>query len=165
MSQNLALRSSVESTPDSDDHLRLEGYLPYKLSVLASEISQAFARVHGEKFGLAVPEWRVLATLGQFGTMTAKQICQHSRMHKTTVSRAVAALEKRKLVALRTNKEDMREVFLMLSEEGGKLYFRLVPIARGFEEALCQNISPDDKAHFEKVICQISSRVEAINLS
>lgn len=160
MSQNSSHRVLIEQHHEAAPPLQLEGYLPYQLTVLASEISQAFAQLHGDMFVLAIPEWRVVATLGQFGTMTAKEICQHSRMHKTTVSRAVAALEKRKLLALRTNREDMREVFLMLSEEGQKLYFKLVPIALGFEEDLCRELSNEDKMIFQKVIRQFSARLE-----
>ena len=96
--------------------LELEGFLPYRLNLLATEVSQTLARVYGKQFGISIPEWRVLATLGQFGVMTARDIGIHSRMHKTTVSRAVAALEKRQLIARRANRSDMREAFLALSE-------------------------------------------------
>ena len=78
--------------------LKLEEFLPYRLNVLASLVSQALSRIYVERYGLGVPEWRVLVTLGQFGVMTGKAIGAHSHMHKTKVSRAVAELEKRKLI-------------------------------------------------------------------
>ena len=56
-----------------------------------------------------------LVTLGQFGVMTGKAIGAHTHMHKTKVSRAVALLEKRKLVVRRANRADMRESFLSLT--------------------------------------------------
>ena len=58
----------------------------------------------------ASPEWRVLVALGQFGWINGKAICTHTHMHKTKVSRAVAILEQRKLIARRANRADMREV-------------------------------------------------------
>ena len=78
--------------------LKLEEFLPYRLNVVASLVSQALSRIYAERYGIGVPEWRVLVTLGQFGTMTAKAIGAHSHMHKTKVSRAVALLERRKLI-------------------------------------------------------------------
>ena len=75
--------------------LALEHFLPYRLNRLSSAVSQQFRAVYGPHHDLTVPEWRVLATLAQFGTMTAKAIGRHSSMHKTKVSRAVRALEER----------------------------------------------------------------------
>ena len=73
-------------------------FLPYRLNVAASLVSQALSSIYAERYGIGVPEWRVLVTLGEFGIMTGKAIGEHSHMHKTKVSRAVALLEKRKLV-------------------------------------------------------------------
>ena len=60
-------------------------------------MSQALSRIYADRYGIGVPEWRVLVTLGQYGMMTGKAIGTHSHMHKTKVSRAVALLEERKL--------------------------------------------------------------------
>jgi len=68
--------------------LKLEEFLPYRLNVVASLVSQALSRVYADRYGIGVPEWRVLVTLGQFGMMTGKAIGAHSHMHKTKVSRA-----------------------------------------------------------------------------
>src|SRR3984893_9102034 len=86
--------------------LKLEEFLPYRLNVVASLVSQALSRIYSERYGIGVPESRVLVTLGQYGVMTGKQIGAHTHMHKTKVSRAVAQLEKRKFIARRTNRAD-----------------------------------------------------------
>ena len=106
--------------------LKLEEFLPYRLNVLANLVSQALSRIYVERYGLGVPEWRVLVTLGQFGVMTGKAIGAHSHMHKTKVSRAVALLEKRKLLSRRMNQEDMREALLSLTPAGRGIYQDLV---------------------------------------
>ena len=93
-----------------DAPLKLEKFLPYQLNVVASLTSQALSRVYSRRYGIGVPEWRVLVTLGQYGVMTGKDIGAHTHMHKTKVSRAVALLEKRKLLLRRANRADMREV-------------------------------------------------------
>ena len=95
--QRHARRRRSAAGRGDDAPLKLEEFLPYRLNVVASLVSQALSRIYAERYGIGVPEWRVLVTLGQYGMMTGKAIGAHSHMHKTKVSRAVALLEKRKL--------------------------------------------------------------------
>src|SRR5215207_9300394 len=100
----------------------LERFLPYRLNVLASLTSQALAQIYEERFGLTIPGWRVVATLGQYGGRTARDIAAHGVMHKSTVSRAVSALEQRGLIQRRPNQSDRREEWLALTQEGRSIY-------------------------------------------
>jgi len=142
------------------DHapLKLEQFLPYRLNVVASLVSQALSRIYAERYSIGVPEWRVLVTLGQYGMMTGKAIGAHSHMHKTKVSRAVALLEKRKLVARRANRADLREAFLTLTPAGRAMYEDLAPIALDFTERLSEVIEPADRAAFERAIDRLTGR-------
>src|ERR1700681_1393246 len=81
--------------PDQPALLKLEDFLPHRLNVLSSLVSQALTRVYGQ-YGIGIPEWRILVSLGEFGVMTGKAIGARTHMHKTKVSRAVAQLERRK---------------------------------------------------------------------
>src|SRR5246127_2987103 len=83
--------------------LRLEDFLPHRLNVLSSLVSQALTRVYGGH-GITIPGWRVLVCVGQFGVMTGKAIGVSTHMHKNMVSRAVADLERRKLLSRRANR-------------------------------------------------------------
>ena len=76
----------------NDIALALEAFLPYKLSRAAELVSLRFARIYKDHAGLTRPEWRILATLGQYGTLTAKAIGAHSSMHKTKVSLCVPSI-------------------------------------------------------------------------
>ncbi len=90
--------AASEATIASEEApLKLEKFLPYQLNVVASLVSLALSRVYARRYGIGVPEWRVLVTLGQYGVMTGKAIGAHTHMHKTKVSRAVALMEERKL--------------------------------------------------------------------
>lgn len=139
--------------------LRLEGFLPYQLNLVASEVSQALAAIYGARFGISIPEWRVLATLGQFGQITAREIGRHSRMHKTTVSRAVVALEKRGCVTRRTNSADMREAFLALTDGGRTTYLDILPLARRFSDELCRGFSESERAQLDALLARLSKRI------
>lgn len=139
--------------------IQLETFLPYRLNVLATMVSQALARVYGARFGISIPEWRVLATLGQFGEITAREVGRHSHMHKTTVSRAVAALEKRNLVVRRSNQADMREAFLAMTPHGLAIYADIVPLARAFNDELCASLSGGDRAALDEFITRLTARM------
>lgn len=139
--------------------IELEGFLPYRLNVLATSVSQSLARVYGERFGISIPEWRVLATLGQFREITAREIGLHSHMHKTTVSRAVAALADRHLIARRQNNADMREAFLTMTPRGHTIYLQIVPLARAFAEQLSEGLSRDELQLLDGLISKLMGRV------
>lgn len=138
--------------------LKLEEFLPYRLNVVASLTSQALSRIYAERYGIGVPEWRVLVTLGQYGMMTGKAIGSHSHMHKTKVSRAVAVLEKRKLLARQTNRADLREAFLSLTPAGTTIYQDLAPIALEFARRLGEVIEPGDRAAFDRAVDRLTER-------
>ncbi len=142
--------------------LKLEEFLPYRLNVVASLTSQALSRIYGERYGIGVPEWRVLVTLGQYGTMTGKAIGAHSHMHKTKVSRAVAALERRKWLMRRTNLEDLRESVLSLTPAGLAVYRELAPIALNFARRLEATIDPLDRAAFDRAVSRLTERSSAL---
>lgn len=116
--------------------LILENFLPYRLNSLAALVSRDFHRVYSPHHDLTVPEWRVLATLGEFAAMTAKAIGSHSAMHKTKVSRAIQALEKRRWLTRQTNSTDRREEILSLTALGRRTYADIVPRALDFEEKI-----------------------------
>jgi DNA-binding MarR family transcriptional regulator len=152
---------SAESTPHAAASggattLKLEEFLPYRLTVCATLVSQALSRIYGERYRIGVPEWRVLVTLGQHEAMTGKAIGTHSHMHKTKVSRAVALLEQRKLVARRANRDDLRESFLSLTPAGDAIYREAVPVALDFARQLMATVDPADRAAFERALQQLT---------
>jgi DNA-binding MarR family transcriptional regulator len=138
--------------------LKLEQFLPYQLNVVASLTSQALSRVYARRYGIGVPEWRVLVTLGQYGVMTGKAIGAHTHMHKTKVSRAVALLEQRKLLVRRANRDDMREAFLSLTPTGRAMYQELAPHALDFAHRLTEILVPADRDAFHRALKQITAR-------
>jgi DNA-binding MarR family transcriptional regulator len=147
--------------PEGSD-LKLEQFLPYRLNVVSSLTSQALSSIYAEQYRIGVPEWRVLVTLGEYGVMTGKAVGAHSHMHKTKVSRAVALLERRKLVARKTNKADMREAFLSLTPAGQAIYAELAPIALEFVARLGKDISAADRATFERVLTVLIDRAATL---
>jgi DNA-binding MarR family transcriptional regulator len=143
--------------------LRLEAFLPYRLNVLAAAVSEGLARVYSERFGLDIPGWRVLATLGQFGPVSSKQIGAHSRMHKTKVSRAVAELEARGMVGRAANPLDKREAIVALTARGEATYREIVPLALAYEREVMAAFPADEARRLEAVLDRLAASAERMN--
>jgi DNA-binding MarR family transcriptional regulator len=143
---------------DDGAPLKLEDFLPYQLMVVASLVSQALSRVYARRYRIGVPEWRVLVTLGQYGVMTGKAIGAHSHMHKTKVSRAVALLEKRKLLVRRSNRADKREAFLSLTAGGRAMYEEVAPHALDFARRLTEILTPADREAFNRAVARLTDQ-------
>lgn len=150
--------SNHDTSRQADVALKLEEFLPYRLNVCSNLVSQALSRIYAERYKIGVPEWRVLVTLGQFGMMTAKAIGIHSCMHKTKVSRAVALLERRKLIARRANRADLREAFLSLTPAGRDIYNELAPIALEFANQLLSSVDAADRAALDRALKKLTDQ-------
>ncbi|MEA2840658.1 MAG: hypothetical protein QOF41_1988 [Methylobacteriaceae bacterium] len=145
----------------AEEPFSLRGFLPYQLAVLADYTSTRFAEVYSKKFGLSIPEWRVLATVGEGDMLRAKDIEAERHLHKTVVSRAIAKLRARGLVELRNNAKDRRESFLILSAKGRRLYSEIIPLARTYSDEILASLSANEREGLERGLKRMLERVEA----
>ncbi len=126
----------VRDPVTASEALVLADFVPFRLNRLADAVSRNLSEVYRRRFGLEIPEWRVLVTVGQHGDCTAQHIAASTRMHKTRVSRAVSGLEARKLLARELSGDDGRELRLHLTAGGRRVYEELVPLALERERSL-----------------------------
>jgi len=128
--------------------LHLPSFVPFRLNRLAVAVSQYLSVIYRERFGLDIPEWRVLVTVGPERGCTAQYIAGSTRMHKTRVSRAVAHLEQRGLMERTSSPQDRREMHLRLTKAGRRLYQELVPLALERERNLLACLNKDELRGF-----------------
>lgn len=150
--------SKTDRDPPGAAHktvLKLSDFLPYRLNHLAETVSRSFSKIYAETYGIGIPEWRVLAMLGERKVMTARDVSQATSMHKTKVSRAVAALEKRNLIQRDRNPEDQREQTLRLSPEGIAVYEDIVPRALAYTQELENALTEQQKAVLDEVFSRL----------
>ncbi len=124
----------------------IASFLPYLLNRAAEESSAEFAYIYKDRYGLLRTEWRVLFHLGQHGEMTATDIGRISKIHKTKVSRAVAALQKRRYLARAPNAQDRRVDFLTLTPLGAKVFAELAGVAAAYNAQLLAQFTPEEQA-------------------
>ena len=126
------------------DELILEDFLPYRLSVLSHTISTTIAKVYEKRFGVSIPEWRVIAILGRFPGLSAVEVADRTMLDKVAVSRAVTKLIRNGRIDRQFADADRRRSILNLSDEGRQVHDEIAPLALAFEHDLLQGISADD---------------------
>lgn len=139
--------------------LILERFLPYRLSVITNRISDALSRHYATRFGIGIPEWRVIANLGRHPGVSANEVAERTAMDKVTVSRAVAALERKGLLERARDDADKRRSRLVLSEKGQKVYAEIAPLALGFERDLLTVLSPEEYAQLDCIIEKLNAKM------
>lgn len=122
----------------------LADFLPYLLNQAAELTSRDFQRHYKEKYGMLRTEWRVLFHLGQHGEMTAKQICAQASIHKTKVSRAVVALERKRLLKRETVENDRRFERLNLTKAGIAVFKDLSGKATEYDRSIARDFGQED---------------------
>lgn len=126
--------------------LRLEAFLPYRLSVLANTVSRAIAQRYEAEFGLTIPEWRVMALLGASPGLTATQVAEATPMDKVAVSRAVRALADAGRLRAVADGADGRRQQLSLTPAGLAVYRRIAPLALALEAQLLKDLTAAERA-------------------
>ena len=126
--------------------LDLEHFLPYRLSVLSNRISGAIAREYSERLSLSVTEWRVMAVLGRYPGLSAREVAERTAMDKVAVSRAVASLLSAGRLEREFDDEDRRRSVLRLSKAGHAVYDQVVPLALGFERHVLEGMPEAERA-------------------
>lgn len=114
----------------------LQDFLPYLLNQAAEAASQGFQDIYRDSYAITRTQWRVMANLGKFGSMTARDICRISHIEKTNVSRAVGHLERKGLLARSRYEQDRRAEILSLTEKGQAAFADLGKRAVDYDHAL-----------------------------
>jgi DNA-binding MarR family transcriptional regulator len=126
--------------------LRLDSFVPYRLSIASNAVSDVIAGAYRALFGLNVPEWRLITVLAERGAATQFGLGSATRMDKVTVSRAAIALVDRGLVKRSPNPDDKRSHLLTLTSQGRALYDQVAPKALALEDTILSGFKPAEVA-------------------
>ena len=142
--------------------MQLETFFPYRLAVLAEQVSLATAQVYRERFALTRDEWRVLAALAHQGEIRAADVKDRTTLDKMQVSRALARLEAQGLVARAPDPDDGRASRVRLLPAGAALYRKIVPMVQAREEYLLSDLTPQELEVFAAAIHKVEVRARQL---
>jgi DNA-binding MarR family transcriptional regulator len=142
--------------------LDLDRFLPYRLSVLSNRVSSEIAKHYSDRFGLTIPEWRVMAVLGQTPDLSAREVAARTAMDKVQVSRAVAALVEARRVQRRDDAGDGRVTRLSLTAKGRAIYDEIVPLALNLEAVLLATLGKEERETLDRLMRKLFDRVGSL---
>lgn len=141
--------------------VKLEDMLPHRLMTLAGGVTRALSKALA-RHDVAASEWQMIAALGSFGEITAKDVIAHTDMHKTNVSRATASLLRRNFITRRSAPPDMRRAYLQLTPSGRDLYEQCARYVAGLSQTMEDAIAPDDREAFHRGLMNLAERVDRL---
>lgn len=137
-------------------------FLPYQLSLASNAVSGRIALEYRQRFGLSIPEWRVMAVLGDFGELTQRELTKRTLMDKVAVNRACKCLEDRGLAARTPNESDGRSHLLGLTAAGKAMHAEIMPIAKAMEERIFAGFTQDELDLFRTLLKRAREQSEGL---
>ena len=145
-----------------DQILRLEDFLPYRLSVSSNKISRFFADIYQDKFALSITQWRIMAVLGESPGCSADQVSAKTQIEKSMLSRAINKLLERKLLKREFSDTDKRRSILSLTHIGLDVYNEIVPLSYQYEKQLMRCFNQAEKALFEQLLDKLYQHTDKL---
>jgi DNA-binding MarR family transcriptional regulator len=140
----------------------LSRFLPYQLSIASNAVSARIALEYRARFGLSVPEWRVMAVLGDSGALTQRELTRRTLMDKVAVNRACKVLEERGLTARTPNSLDGRSHLLELTEDGLAMHGQIMPLAQEMERRVFEGFTGEELATFRQFLERVRLRADVV---
>lgn len=140
----------------------LSRFLPYQLSLASNAVSNRIAMEYRQRWGLSIPEWRVMAVLGDAGAMTQRDLTKRTLMDKVAVNRACKVLEERDLAQRTPNEQDGRSHLLDLTADGRAMHAEIMPIALEMEAKLFEGFSGDELELLRTLLHRSRERAEEL---
>jgi len=141
----------------------LAEFLPYQMSITSNAVSGRIALEYRQRFGLSVPEWRIMAVLGDSGPRTQRELTRLTLMDKVAVNRACKVLEERGLAVRQPNAADGRSHLLQLTPSGTAMRNQIMPLALEMERRLFANFTPQELETFRKLLARIRDEVDDLD--
>ena len=155
-----------DPAPKRSPRLDLFRFLPFRLNRLSAEVSNALSSEYQARYGLDIPEWRVLATLGfRNDPCSAQYVSDCTRTHKSTISRAVTSLMRRQIIERVENEDDRREFRLRLTRKGRTLYEELIPRLLRREQEILSCLSSQERKDLAALLGKIEKTLDLVQTS
>lgn len=139
---------------------RLADFLPYRISITSNAVSDLIAREYRTRFGLKIPEWRLMAVLGDVGEATQRELVAATRMDKVAVNRATKTLGERGLIQRAPNMNDGRSHHLALTAAGQALYAEIMPLALQMEAQVLAVLDDDEQTQLASLLGKLLGRAD-----
>lgn len=142
--------------------LDLDRYVPAFITFIANKLSNSATVFYQKQFGVNVTEWRIMSLLAIEPGIPASRICQVIGFDKGPVSRTLAMLESRGLVAIGTDKRDARTHSIKLTAKGRKTHDAVIVAALGREQKLLSCLDASEREVLIDLLRRIHGNLDAV---
>ncbi|WP_435100717.1 MarR family winged helix-turn-helix transcriptional regulator [Arhodomonas sp. AD133] len=144
------------------DLLEIERFIPYRLAVLSDWVSRSLANTYQARFGISIPEWRILANLAREEPLSAGELSERTNMDKPRVSRALQRMVRSQLIRRETDANDQRVAVIRMSDRGRALYEQIAPLALDWEQELLSGLTDDERRDLNRLLDRLREQIERI---
>lgn len=156
------MRKAAGERPGLGPIGRLEDFTPHKLSVVANRVSQSIGRLFEQRFGLQIPEWRILMVLYAYGTQPFNEVVERTSMDKARVSRAHRRLVDLDMIDAQDDPQDGRRLNLTLTSKGARMCADILPEAARTEAWLLAVLDERERRQLDGILDKLMQRVQQL---
>ncbi|HQS70477.1 MAG: MarR family transcriptional regulator [Novosphingobium sp. 28-62-57] len=146
----------------SGTETRLTDFLPYRMAITSNAVSGLIAGEYRSEFGLKIPEWRIMAVLGEVGPLTQRDLVHATLMDKVAVNRACKVLEEKGFLQRSPNAEDGRSHHLELTVAGHELHAAIWPQAVEMYEKIFSSITTREQDKLRSILDKLLKAARAL---
>lgn len=142
--------------------LDLDRYVPALITFIANKLSRSATVLYQKRFGVNVTEWRILAQLAIEPEISAARICHVIGFDKGPVSRTLAAMQARGLVAIKADRQDGRTHSISLTSKGMAAHGNVIAVALERERRLLSCLRKGEREMLIELLRRVHGHLDAV---
>ena len=138
----------------------LRELVSFKLRLLTTIYTKSLARAYGQRFGLTINEWRLLAQVQFAGKISMNSLAEQAQFDRGLTSRTVFALVKRGYITRRVDTRDARGVQVSLTAAGKRLFAEMIREAHQRNELLLSSLTRSERDALMEILAKLIAQAE-----
>lgn len=160
------IMDTTQSRTDDDNVLErdtsgfnLDDYVTFKFAILSQMFGRDAARIFSAKWGLSLPQYRILTVLGKLPGMSLRELTDRTQMDKGQLSRVVAQMENDGLITRESDSSDGRRLVLTLTRSGAKLYSQTTGTSEEHQKAILSVLTPQELDDLKVMLAKLTAHM------
>jgi DNA-binding MarR family transcriptional regulator len=141
--------------------LTLDDYVTFKFAILAQMFGRDASRIFSAKWGLSVPQYRIMTVLGKLPGMSLRELTDQTQMDKGQLSRVVTQMETDGLIARESDKTDGRRLVLTLTPAGARLFRQTIDTSESRQRAILSVLTPRELDELNASLAKLTTHMRA----
>ena len=131
----------------------------YRMAFLTAFFREPLLRRMEREHGLIRPEWTILVCLAFRDGLHARDICEITEQPPNTISRGVASLGRKGLIARDPDPSDARRAILRLRAEGRRVHDAVMATFMEAEARMTASLSPPERETLRTLLDRMAREV------